>query len=325
MTDKIKNLLFINENIIEGMSNIFTYRSIKEGKIGIGKLPKHLIKTLNKIALEYKKLIPDKNASTHHIWYNQLSEDLKKKIKIIQNDKFWHKLCDDEKKCIYKNAYEMDELYYSNPKNNLKNINLFGATGNYDIHKDCIFNFDGIKFYRILIGLNNGNNNIVTYFNNFDVGHKLNKSDYILFDFDKTTHQVIKEKEEMTSRILLKIHFIVCENCKYDKNYVEKIKNLYLCYEFITRYIMQVGTDPKTFYQFFFGTLCQNYMNNKFNKIFLIIIIGIILLINHKFNISFKIENTFIFIFYSLVILFFIQLLITLVYYLNYKLLLGTN
>jgi hypothetical protein len=88
----------------------------------------------------------------------------------------------------------------------LDKINLYGASGNYVIHRDNVwFNFPGINFYRVIIGLTNGNNNIITYFNNLDIGHKINSGDYIVFDFDKTTHQVIKEKNYNTPRILLKI------------------------------------------------------------------------------------------------------------------------
>lgn len=313
------------EKNIEGTSNIFSYRSVNEGKIGIGKLPTRLLKSINKVAFEYNKVIPDKNASTYHTWYNDFPEHIKKEVKIIQNDCFWHKLCDGKKKnkCIYINANEMDELYYSNPKNNLGKRNLFGATTNFNIHKDCIFNFNGIKFYRILIGLTDGNNNIITYFNNFNVGHKLNKSDYIIFDFDKTTHQVIKEREEMTSRILLKIHFIVCENCKYDKKYVEQIKKLYIYYDSITRYFMRVGTDPKTFYQFFIGTICQHYQNKNFSKVLFVTIISIFLFLNYGLKVSFKIENTFVIIYYTFMILLFIQLLIGLFYFLKFKVLKG--
>lgn len=232
-------------------NNFFTYRDNVEGKVGIGKLPEHLHNTLDKIATEYSNEIPDKNASTYHTWFNDMSPNIKKQVKSIQNDPFWYNLCDGSEKCIRKSANEMDELYYSNPKNNLDKINLYGASGNYDIHKDCIYNFDGIKFYRIIIGLTDGNDNIITHFTNLNIGHKINKGDYIVFDFDNTLHQVIKKKQINTPRIMLKLHYIVCENCKYSQNYVENIKKMYLYYEFITRYFMQIGTDPKTYYQFF--------------------------------------------------------------------------
>ena len=205
------------------MQTLFHYRDHVEGKVGIGKIPQHLLPILDKIAKEYYVTIPNKDASTYHTWYTDMSDSLKFNINILQEDPFWKKLCDNSKQCIYLNATDMDELYYSNPKT-ISNTNLYGATGNYDIHKDCVFNFDGIRFYRVLIGLTNGNQNIVTYFNHFDTGHNLNKGDYITFDFDKTTHQVIKKNRTKTPRIMLKLHYIVCENCKYNASYVDFLK-----------------------------------------------------------------------------------------------------
>ena len=206
------------------MSNIFTYRDEYEGNVGIGKLPENLQSILEDISEEYIKIIPNKNNSVYHTWFTNMPENIKKKVEIIQKDIFWDKLCDNTKKCIKINANEMDELYYSNPQNNLDKINLYGTSPNYDIHKDCFFDFYGIKFYRVLIGLTGGNNNVITYFNNLDVKHKINTGDFIVFDFGKTVHQVIKDKEENTPRILLKLHYIICEDCNYSINFVEKIK-----------------------------------------------------------------------------------------------------
>ena len=186
--------------------SMFTYKDDVEGKIGIGKLPNDLLPILNEISNEYYKIIPDKISSTFHSWYEELSLHLKNKVEQIQKHTFFHNLCDKSKKCININASEMDELYYSNPQNNLNKVNLYGSSGNYDIHKDCIFNFDGIKFYRVIIGLTNGNDNVTTYFKHFDVGHKINFGEYVVFDFDKTTHQVFKDKQISTPRILLKLH-----------------------------------------------------------------------------------------------------------------------
>ena len=33
----------------------------------------------------------------------------------------------------------------------LNKTNLYGASTNFDIHKDCMYNFNGIRFYRIII------------------------------------------------------------------------------------------------------------------------------------------------------------------------------
>jgi hypothetical protein len=302
------------------MCSVFTYRDDTEGKVGIGKLPTELQSILDDISNEYYDMIPDKNLSTYHTWYEDMPPSIKSKVEKLQKHGFWKELCDGSKKCIKINANEMDEIYYSNPKNNLDKINLYGATSNYDIHKDCIFNFNGIKFYRILIGLTDGNDNITTYFNNLGVGHKINKGDFIVFDFDKSTHQVIKDKQKLTPRILLKCHYIVCENCKYSREYVEKIKQMYLYYEYITRYIMKTGTNPETFYQFFMGLLCQYFYTPYIQYILLFIIVLIILLLKFIFKIKLIYKNISKIIKYVSLTLIFGYLFIVLLYWLRYTL-----
>ena len=303
------------------MDSLFTYRDEIEGKVGIGRLPNELQSILDNISKEYYNIIPDKNKSTYHTWYEDMPSNIKSNVEKIQKCDFWNKLCDGSEKCQKISASEMDELYYSNPKNNLDKINLYGASGNYDIHKDCIYNFNGIKFYRIIIGLTDGNDNIITYFNNIDIGHKINSGDYIVFDFDKSTHQVIKYKQKLTPRILLKIHYIVCENCKYSKEYVETIKIWYLYYEFITRYFMQVGTDPESLYQFFWGLFCQYYMNSYTKYIILFIIITTIIAIKFLFKIKLVYKNIYKIIKYLLLSLTSIYLLVVIFYWLRYQLL----
>jgi hypothetical protein len=300
--------------------SLFTYRDDIEGKVGIGKLPNELHSVLGDISKEYSKLIPNKDVSTYHTWCKDLPPDIKANVEKIQKNEFWHKLCDGSGKCISINASEMDELYYSNPKNNLQKINLYGAVGNYDIHKDCIYNFDGIKFYRIIIGMTDGNKNVITYFNNLEVGHKINTGDYIAFDFDRTIHQVVKTKEGSTPRILMKIHYIVCENCKHSKAYVETVKKCYLYYEFVTRYIMETGTDPETFYEFFMGLGCQYFYTKHIEYILLGIVVLSIIIIKFCLKIKFIFKNVskvIKYIFLSLVLAFLASVLF---YWLRYQL-----
>ncbi len=211
---------------------------------------------------------------------------IKNKVRLLQQDTFWANVCDGTSECIYVNVHEMDELYYSNFPQNDKNLNLYGDTTNVEVHKDCIFNFSGIRFYRVLIGLTDGNNNVVTHFKDVNIGKKINKNDVIVFDFDKTAHQVIKETNEFTPRIMLKLHFIVCENCKHSKEYVERIKHCYINYEYITRYIMNNGTNPTSFVGFFYGLLCQ-FSSNKYIYSILAIM-SIILLIFFKYYLKIK-------------------------------------
>jgi len=302
------------------MDSLFTYRDKIEGKIGIGRLPNDLQAILDDISKEYYNIIPDKNASTYHTWYDDMPYSIKSKVEQIQKNNFWNKLCDGSEKCVKISANEMDELYYSNPKNNLDKINLYGAS-NYYIHKDCIYNFDGIKFYRIIIGLTNGNDNIITRFVNLDMEKKLNKGDYLLFDFDKTYHQVIKTKtDKNTPRILLKIHYIICENCEYSPKYVENIKQFYLYYEYVTRNIMNFGTEPEGFFNFFIGLLVQFFFTPYIQYIILFIIL--IILINLKFVFKIKLiyKNLLKIIKYVSFSLIFIYLLIVTFYWLRYKL-----
>jgi hypothetical protein len=302
------------------MDNIFTYRDNVEGKIGIGKLPLEINTLLNDISKEYNSLIINKDVSTYHTWFFDMPASIKNKVEKIQKNNFWNKLCDNSDKCIKFNANEMDELYYSKPKNNLKRVNLYGSSSNYGIHRDCIFNFNGIKFYRILIGLTDGNDSIITYFNNFNIGHKINTGDYIVFDFDKTTHEVINEKNIVTPRIILKLHYILCENCKYSTQYVKNIKYIYLIYEYITRYIMKTGTDPKTYYQFFLGLGCQYLYTKYIQYIILIIIIFIILILKFIFKIKFIYKNISIISLYILMSLITLYFIIVYIYWARFTL-----
>jgi hypothetical protein len=302
------------------MDSLFTYRDEIEGKVGIGRLPNDLLDILDDISKEYYSIIPDKNKSTYHTWYEDMPPSIKSKIEQIQKHNFWDKLCDGSEKCVKISANEMDELYYSNPKNKLDKINLYGASGNYVIHRDNVyFSFYGINFYRILIGLTDGNNNIITYFNNLNVEHKINKGDYIVFDFDKSSHQVIKDREEMTPRILFKMHFLLCENCNYSKEYLTFIKSCYLNYEFITRYFMQVGTDPETYYQFFCGLYLQFNDNPITKYIIFLIIFLIIILLKIIFKIKLIYKNISKIVKYTLLSLIVIYLIIVFFYWIRYK------
>jgi hypothetical protein len=301
------------------MKEIFNYKDDIEGKIGIGKLPKNLENIINSISKKYNYLIPNKNASTYHTWFCNMSPSIKKKVRKIQNNKFWRKLCDGNTKCRIFNTPEVDELYYSNPSNHLDKINLYGTVINYGIHQDGIYNFTGIKYYRVIIGLTNGNDNVITYFNKFDVGKKINKGDYIVFDFDKSTHQVIKDKEKETPRILLKLHFLLCENAEHSQEYIDFIKQLYLYYEFITRYIVKIGTDPETYPQFFIGLACQYFYTPFVKYVVLFLSILSVFCLNYFYNVELVFSNIFFILKYIFVSLSSVYLLVVLFYWLRYK------
>jgi hypothetical protein len=242
--------------------SIFTHWDIHEGNIGIGRLPNSLLSPLTNIVQEYYHFIPDLSKTTYHTYYTDLLGDLKTDFDRIQQDPFWNGICTNAAPCIMKPVTEMNEIYYSNPKPDFQNTFLYGAAANLVPHRDCIlFHFAGIQFYRIIIGLTDNNNDTITEFIHFQQEHKINKGDYMIFDFDKTTHQVKKTGRTETPRILMKLHFIVCENCTtvygYGNLYVDFVAYFYKYYYYIARYTEQIGTDPTTFMGFFFGIMWE--------------------------------------------------------------------
>lgn len=301
------------------MSNIFTYRDKIEGKVGIGKLPNELQSILDNISKKYYSMIPDKSATTYHTYYSKLTGKLKKYFDKIQYNNFWDDICDYSGNCIKLPVTEMNEIYYSNPKPNFTKQNLYGAAANLIPHTDCIlFNFNGIRFYRIIIGLTDKNNDTSTEFINLNLEHKINKGDYMIFDFDRTLHQVKKSGQQETPRILIKLHFIVCENCKYSKEYIKHISSFYKLYYYIARYTEQLGTDPKTFIGFFFGLLWEWPFYTAFKYIVFLLFITIIIILNVIYKIKFKLKNISKLLLYSLSSMFVIYLLIVLFYYFRY-------
>lgn len=272
--------------LVKEIYGLFTHRDYINGNIGIGKLPIELNTYIDSIVDNYKDIIPDETVTTYHISYTDISIPyyLKNTIDTIQNYTLWNDLCDKNLNCNVQIIPEMTELYYSNP--NKKTINLYGAAANFDLHTDCFYNFEYIKLYRVLIGLTNGNNNTITYFPSFNVGHKLNKGDYIVFDFDRTLHKVIKLNESSSKRILLKLHFLIYQK-EYSYYYKYCVKYMYVYYDFITRYILENGTDPETFFQFFMGLLSELYINYITTyHIVLLCNVSILLIYYYKYKIT---------------------------------------
>jgi hypothetical protein len=296
------------------LSCFFTYKvDNTEGKVGIGKLPYELLHVLDQISEEYVGLIPDRSSSTFHTYYSDLTGSMKENFDKIQYNNFWSDIFDGDnnKHCVT----EMNEIYYSNPKPNFEKQNLYGAAANLIPHRDCIlFNFNGIRFYRIIIGLTDSNDDISTEFINLHLEHKINRGDYMLFDFDRTLHQVKKSGQQETPRILLKLHFIVCDDCKYSDDYVLFISNFYKYYYYIARYTEQIGTDPTTFLGFFFGLIWEWPFYIAFPYITSLLFTTFVFF----YNVVYKIKNSGKLAVYSLISLLFIYLEIVFFYYFRY-------
>lgn len=306
--------------------SIFTDRDPFEGKIGIGQLPDDFHPLLDNIAAEYYDIIPDKNASTYHVWYKNMPTNIRAKVDQIQSNAFWNSLCDGNPNCKIVDVSEMNELYYSNftsTSNTTASKNYYGATGNIVIHKDChhICSFPNVALYRILIGLSdNDNDNIITKFTHFDVGHKINKNDYVLFDFARTTHQVVKlDPNIKTPRILLKMHFIVFENDDYSDLYIDSVKQYFIQYDHITRYILSTGTNPETYFAFFVGLFTYFFYYPYISYFLAAIIISIVVLLRYVFKIKLKYKNIpklIRYVFYSITVMY---LFVVFFYWVRYQ------
>jgi hypothetical protein len=160
------------------------------------------------------------------------------------------------------------------------------------------------------------NNDTITEFINYNLQTKINKGNYMIFDFDKTLHRVKKIGKTETPRILLKLHFIVCENCKYDINYVNFVAYFYKYYYYIARYTEQIGTDPNTFPGFFFGLLWEYPFYHPFKYIVFVLFVSNIIVLHRFYKI--KLTNYVKLTSYSLLILFSIYCKIVLFYYVSY-------
>jgi len=247
----------------------FNYPSKENGNVGVGTVPKDAEPILSRIGELFYTEIPEqeKKKSVYHQWYQTCPEELKKEIEKIQSMSFWKTMCDKDQDpsmamntCKVLNVIEMDEIFYSKVPQNIRGKDLYGATGNYQIHQDAIFSFPGIHLYRVIIGMN-FNQSVCTSFPDHDnICPMVTTNSYIAFDYNKTRHEVINSPVENDKefRLMLKLHFIVAKG-NLDPRYISMVKNIFVYHLRITRYLMEVSKDPTTFYQFFVGLLCQYY------------------------------------------------------------------
>jgi len=247
-------------------NNFFVYKNDIDGNVAIGQISPEFDDVLSEIKFEWLQDLTKEQltGTTCHIWYSDLSQSLKTKIDNIRNMKLWESLCDKNKDFCKKKKKlmfipEMDEIYYFNLGSKFSSGRLYGANGNVEPHVDSgrLFQFKNIKLYRVLIGLSDDNKNTTTKFINAKLEKKINKNDYVVFDFDRTFHQVVKENKLNTPRFVLKLHFVICDDENEPLWKIELFKKCHIVYEIITRYFMEHGTDPTTWSGFFFGLILE--------------------------------------------------------------------
>lgn len=269
----------------------FNFEDETYGNISIGKIPSHLHNNTKYIQNNFYKNMNEncKKKTSYHEWYNDINPNIQKKIDQIIEDKFWKKNICNLNKCKLIRIKEMDEIYYANPPKKLTK-NLYGAIGNYGVHTDGFLKFKDINVYRVLIGLTDGNDNM-TYFTDHGYGKLINKNEYVLFDFDKSKHQVLINNDGNKSkyRLILKLHFLVCKG-NYSDFYINFLIKYYSNYLKLTRYVQENGTNPKTLKGFFFGVI-SSIIGTDYNILLSIFVFFILLFIFYIIEKNKKLSN----------------------------------
>jgi hypothetical protein len=142
----------------------------------------------------------------------------------------------------------------------------------------------------------------------------------MIFDFDKTLHQVIKTGQQETPRILVKLHFIICDHGNYSKEYVHMVSYFYKVYYCIARYTEQLGTDPSTFVGFFFGLLWELPFYEPFRYLVAAVFWKSVFLLHFAYGIEMTVANVPRLVVYTGANMSTLFLMLVFFYYARYKL-----
>jgi hypothetical protein len=159
---------------------------------------------LDNIHNEYYDLIPNKYNVSYYTKYDRMPPGVKRNVSRIQNNNLWDVLCDGTFSSFRVNFKEIDSLNYSPVLKTDRNIGRKKFfTSNYEKEKKIVSVY---KNTHTIVSLTN-----VFLFQ-------------IIFDFSELATNLINLIPGDNPEILLKIHFIVCENHKYSEDFIMKIK-----------------------------------------------------------------------------------------------------
>lgn len=240
-----------------------------EGAISVGSLPLGFTPLLESIQFHYAtRILPTTEQSTHHIYQTQIIlPELQEALYGLLHQPFWSELCSSgpyASSCHMVPMEEMNELYFSRPDYGRKRRYLYGTAANFEEHTDSAFRFPSARLYRVLIGLSERNNHTETYLPGWEKGVVLNRGDYLLFDFERTRHVVrrlpVSSFVPLRPRILIKFHFLVYDPSIYSSVSIAYLARFYVFYDYLTRWMIMIGTDPIAYYEYVMGWLIQLYI-----------------------------------------------------------------
>ena len=159
---------------------------------------------LDNIHNEYYDLIPNKREFSYYTNYDRMSPGVKRNVSRIQNNNLWDVLCEGKLNCFRVNFKEIDALSYSPVLDNHRNKGtrkFFASNPEKETKIVSVY-----KDTHTLVSLKD-----VFLFQ-------------IIFDFSELATNLVNLIPGHNPEILLRIHFIVCENRKFSEDYVLKIK-----------------------------------------------------------------------------------------------------
>lgn len=299
----------------------FNNKNEIQGNVGFGKVPEYINPILNNFSHQIDLITNEEHMK--HIYISELSTSLKNNFQSIKNDSFWYQLAENNHSKVL-HIDGMEELYYSNPKfkNNNNMIGLYGSTNNLYLHRDCEFicTFPNVKVYRVLIGLSN-NENMITNIPYANVSHKLQKYDYLFFDYSRTHHQVLKDNTQLdnNARKMIKIHFMIIDDSTSEFTELF-LKTYFKTYNSIFRFWSNMGLEPETYSQFFFGLSNEFFYTSYITQVVSLLYLFSILHMYITYNIDFKAKNMLKFIGYPSLSIFTVYCSIVFLYWFRYKL-----
>lgn len=255
------------------------------GSIQFGSFPVPFTPILESIQFQYAtSYLPTLDIPTYSVSVQDTSPFLQEQVQHLISQPIWTELCSSlnisYSDCKIQPVLEMNELYYSFLSYSKKRRYLYGTSTNFKPHTNSFISIPYVYLYCAIIGLSNGNNYTELYFPAWKRGYYLNRANYLIFDFDRTRHQVrINQSIFSTPQYYLKLHFLIYDSIIYPTFIKHIIYQYYIWYAYITRWILIMGTNPITYPQYVIGWFIQLYISPYYLPFMLTTIFGTYLMI----------------------------------------------
>ncbi len=220
---------------------------------------------------KYKNEINDRPSM--HRYIESLSKDEYEIFKpIFNNKKIKDQICSKFKDCNITHLSNTDEIYISH-----YNIDKGGDQGLFEKHYDGVLrDLNDATVVRLLVYIN-ADDNYKVHFLDSNVVHNFKSYEYGILDFNREYHYVEGNYNKNDStRILLKINYLVCPNCT--SLYKKMVINFNTLVFYIVKTSMEYSKSPKNVFQKIIGFFCNFFRKiNSYNPLLAIIVFFVIL------------------------------------------------